>query len=87
MSAHTSHPTTVVAFGQAWSLLPCPFCGVSEDLVIDGADDIDGQCEEPLPCYWVHCLYCSASGAGCDDAEEAVDAWNTRHVATTPTWN
>jgi Lar family restriction alleviation protein len=54
-------------------LLPCPFCGETEKVMID--PDHDG----PFPDdYTVRCWQCGVYGARRDNQSDAILAWNTR---------
>lgn len=43
-------------------ILPCPFCGTTDDLQPSSSD--------------VACYKCGANGPVCDSMEEAIDEWN-----------
>lgn len=52
----------------------CPFCGG------EAAMEHVSQLWEPKDSYWVVCQHCRMSGKHYDTEQEAIDAWNTRHV-------
>ncbi len=51
------------------TLLPCPFCGATQDIDQDVAD---------TGVFWVRCSECCAESAAADTREEAALRWNTR---------
>jgi len=53
-------------------LLPCPFCGDSESLVVE--NDNSGS----TYCYVVFCDGCTAIGPCDDNKEGAIADWNRR---------
>ena len=55
---------------QDEELKPCPFCGATDAEVHDGLG-----CDEQ---YTVICFSCGCSASYCDEAAEAIAAWNRR---------
>jgi Lar family restriction alleviation protein len=63
---------------MASELLPCPFCGHDDSLIVE---HVEGTIIHPA--YYVRCDYCGAQGAS-RDRNRHVDAWNERALAAQP---
>ena len=61
------------------ALLPCPFCGSTEDAPLEEVVHVSmSEHDWRNPSWTVQCDNCTATMGSSDTEEEAIDAWNTR---------